>query len=459
MIIMLQQFINRKYELNFLNNKYTENKPQLIIIYGRRRAGKTELIKEFINKKKAVYHLCTEDSLLENVNYLKLEFYNITGKSYFLNLDVDLFTLFKYFIDEIKNEKIIIVFDEIPYLISISRGVLSVFQKIYDELITNSNLFIIFSGSSISMMENEILNFKSPLYGRRTGSIEITGFDINLISYFYNNNFEDIVKINSIFGNIPFYLSLIDKNKSIEWNIKNKIFTKGEILYEEPRILLKEEFREPRVYELILKKISEGHNTYGDLQNSLHIDSGNISKYLETLISSRFIRYIIPLNQKRRGIYEVNDYFLNFYYKFVYPNISDLEIGNIDAVYNRIDGNLNTFYGHTFERLVLNMISKHIIPVPIKNFHINKFWHKDVEIDGVAINDENDVVFIEIKFSSDVDGIKIFRDLKYKSMNVKIKRNGEFFMVIAKSFKTKSDECINIDFDDIEKIIKRLNKS
>jgi len=458
MIIMIQQFINRKYELNFLNKKYDEDKPQLIIIYGRRRIGKTELIKEFISGKKAVYHLCTADSIEENIKYLKSEFYNITGKSYFLNLDVDLFTLFKYLIEEIKDEKIIIAFDEITYLISLNSGILSIFQKIYDELIVNSKLYIIFSGSSISMMEDEILNFKSPIYGRRTGSLEINGFDPNLIAYFYPGNFEDIIKIHSIFGNVPFYLSLINKNQSIEWNIKNLILSKGEILYEEPKILLKEEFREPRIYEMILKKISEGKNTYGEIQNSLHIDSGNISRYLETLISSRFIRYIIPLNQKRRGIYEINDYFLNFYYKFVESNRSGLELGNIEAVFKKINDNLNTFYGHTFERIALEMISKGIINIPIDNFNVKKFWKKDVEIDGVAINDKNDVIFIEIKFVSDVDGISIYNELKYKSLSVNTRRNKEYYMIIAKSFKTKSSEVINVDFNYIDKIIKKLNK-
>ncbi len=458
MIIMIQQFINRKYELNFLNKKYDEDKPQLIIIYGRRRIGKTELIKEFISGKKTVYHLCTADSIEENITYLKSEFSSITGKSYFLNLEVDLFTLFKYLIDEIKDEKIIIALDEITYLVSLNKGILSIFQKIYDELMVNSRLFIIFSGSSISMMEDEILNFKSPVYGRRTGSLEISGFDPNLIEYFYPGDFEDIVKIHSIFGNVPFYLSLIDKNQNIEWNIKNIILSKGEILYEEPKILLKEEFREPRIYEMILKRISEGKNTYGELQNALHLDSGNISRYLETLISSRFIKYIIPLNQKRRGIYEINDYFLNFYYKFVDPNRSDLELGNIESVFKKINNNLNTFYGHTFERIALEMVSRGIIPIPIHNFQVNKFWHKDVEIDGVATNDKNDVVFIEIKFVPDVDGIKIYNELKYKSLSVNIKRNKEYYMIIAKSFKTKSNEAINVDFADINKIIKKLNK-
>ena len=101
-----------------------------------------------------------------------------------------------------------------------------------------------------------------------------------------------------------------------------------------------------------------------------------------------------------------------------------------DILFKKINNNLNTFYGHTFERIALEMVSRGIIPIPIDNFQVNKFWHKDVEIDGVATNDKNDVVFVEIKFVPEVDGIKIYNELKYKSLSVNIKRNKEYYMII-----------------------------
>ncbi len=448
MIIMLQQFINRKYELKFLNDKYNENKKELIIIYGRRRIGKTMLIKKFVENKKYIYHLCTLDSMDENLNSLKNKFAEITGKDYFNDLKSNFYELFKYFINEIKSDKVIIVLDEFPNLIELNHGIVSIMQKIFDELMDNTMLYIILSGSSIGMMEDELLSYKSPLYGRRTGSIELTGFNIRNIKYFYNSNMEDLIKINAVFGSIPFYLSLIDRDKSVEENIKNKILKKGEILYEEPKILLKEEFREPRIYELILRYISMGHNTYGEIVNATHLDKGNISKYLETLISVRLVNYTLPLNQKRRGIYEINDYFLNFYYKFVYPNLSDLEINKVDEVMEIIKKNINTYYGHAFERIIIDMIRNNIIKLPFKIMYVKRFWYKDIEIDAIAGNDETDeMAFIECKFSDNVDGIKVFNDLKYKSLKVDYKRNREYFIIIAKSFKTKSEYAINIDFN------------
>jgi AAA+ ATPase superfamily predicted ATPase len=449
---MIQQFIDRKYELDFLNEKYKENKKQLIIIYGRRRIGKTSLIKKFIEDKKYIYHFCTFDSLDENIDSLKYSFSIITGKEYFNSLNVNFYDLFKYFINEIKSDKIILVLDEFPNLIELNRGIVSLMQKIFDEVMYDAQLYIILSGSSISMMEDELLSYKSPLYGRRTGSLELNGFNLKSIKYFYNSNVDDLVKFISVFGNVPFYLSLVDKTQSIEQNIRNRILKKGEILYEEAKILLKEEFREPRIYELILKQISLGHNSYGEIVNATHLDKGNISKYLETLVSVKLVNYILPLGEKRRGIYEINDYFLNFYYKFVYPNLSELEINNIDNVMDIIRKNLNTYFGHMFERIIIDMLKNGVISLPFKPSYVQRFWHKDIEIDAVAGNDENEeMAFIECKFKDNVEGIKIYNELKYKSLQVNYKRNKEYYIIVAKSFKTKSEYAINIDFDILSK--------
>ncbi len=459
MIIMLQQFVNRVKELKILETKFMENKKQLVIIYGRRRIGKTELIKKFIENKRYIYYLCTQDSIINNINELKLQFASVTGKAYFADLETDFYNLFKYFINEIKSEKIIIVLDEFPNLIDLFPGIVSVMQKIYDELMDKSSLYIILSGSSISMMEDELLSYKSPLYGRRTGSLELSTFGIREARYFYNINFEDLIKIYSIFGGIPFYLSLADKNLTVEENIINKIMTKGEILYEEPKILLKEEFREPRVYELILRYISIGYNTYGKLENATHLDKGNISKYLETLISVKLIDYIMPLNQKRRGIYEIKDYFMTFYYRFVYPNLSMLEIDQTDKVMALIRTDLNIYYGHAFEKIVIEMIKRGIVELPFMPTNVKRFWKKEVEIDAIAMNeDTGDICFIECKFSDNVDGLQIYHDLKYKSLSVDFRRSREYYMIVAKSYKTRSKEAINLDFQELDKLTSRIDK-
>jgi AAA+ ATPase superfamily predicted ATPase len=246
---------------------------------------------------------------------------------------------------------------------------------------------------------------------------------------------------------------------TVEENIINKIMTKGEILYEEPKILLKEEFKEPRVYELILRYISIGYNTYGKLENATHLDKENISKYLETLISVRLIDYILPLNQKSRGMYEIKDYFMTFYYRFVYPNLSMLEIDQRDKVMALIKTDLNIYYGHAFEKIIIEMIKTGIIELPFVPTNVKRFWKEEVEIDAIALNeDTGDICFVECKFSDNVDGLQIYHDLKYKSLSVYFRRTGEYYMIVAKSYKTLSEEAINIDFQILDKLTSKINK-
>ena len=241
-----QKFVDRQRELEFLEKKYREDKANLIVIYGRRRVGKTELIKKFLENKKGIYILCSKDSLNENIKELKRKFFEITKREYFLKLEtLSFFDIFKYFVEEIGDEKIIIVLDEFPYLIELNPGIVSVFQKIWDELLENTKIFLILCGSSIGMMETEVLGYKSPLYGRRTGEWKVEPLNFRHVKNFFEKyNIEDLFKIYSICGGTPFYLAKLDPELTVEENIKRKILTKGEVLYNEPKVLLKEEFRE-----------------------------------------------------------------------------------------------------------------------------------------------------------------------------------------------------------------------
>jgi AAA+ ATPase superfamily predicted ATPase len=458
---MIQQFFNREKELEFLEKKYSENSAQLIVIYGRRRVGKTELIKKFLQGKKGIYILCSRTTLLENLQELKRKFYEVTGKEYFLKLETNsFFETFKIFVDEVKDEKIVIIFDEFPYLIEIDKGIVSVFQKIWDELLKNTKIFMILCGSSISMMENEVLSYKSPLYGRRTGQWKVEPFEFKHVrKIFENKSLEETIKIWSIFSSIPYYLSFVDNNLSVEENIKNNILKKGEVLFEEPKILLKEEFRESKTYTLILKYISLGYNSQGELSSITGIEKGNLSKYLSVLEETQLIEYVLPLGQRKRGIYILKDPFFNFWFRFVYPNLSDLEIGLVDEVFSRISQALNSYFGEMFERLILELIKSKTINLPISFDWIGKWWYKDKEIDIVALNGKtSEIVFGECKWQENVDAQKVLDALKEKSKFVKWRneKRKEYYLIVAKSFEKKIEEenVILIDLNDLEMALK-----
>lgn len=446
MILVIQPFVNREQELEFLNRKYAENSPQMIVLYGKRRIGKTELIKKFMEDKEGVYILCTNDSTQENIKEMKDKFAILTGKNYFHDINPSSFyELFTYLSEEMGNKKAVIAIDEFPYLIELNRGVVSVYQKICDELLEKNNIFLIICGSSMGMMETEVLGYKSPLYGRHTGEWKVSPMSFrHMNSFFKYYSQTDLFKIWAVCGGIPYYLRKLDSSLSVEENIRKNILKKGEVLYNEPKILLREEFREPKVYTLILKYLSLGYNKQGEISSVTGIEKGNLSKYLSVLENLHFVEHVLPLGRRKGGIYEMNDPFFRFWFRFVYPNMSDLEMGLVDVVYSRISSQINAYYGKQFEGLVIEEMKNGRIPQPFPFTDLRPWWHKEREIDVVAVNDETkQILFAECKWKTlDArDAHRVITTLEKKSEYVQWNNDSrkEYFALFAKKIEGKED--------------------
>ncbi|WMT52287.1 MAG: DUF234 domain-containing protein [Ferroplasma sp.] len=150
---------------------------------------------------------------------------------------------------------------------------------------------------------------------------------------------------------------------------------------------------------------------------------------------------------------------MNFYHRFVYPNLSVLEIDQTDSIMGVIKNDLNNYYRHAFGKIVIEMIRSGIIKLLFIHRGVKRFWKKDVEIDAVAVNEETGgICFIECKFSDNVDGIQIYHNLKYKSISVDFRSNKEYYMVIAKSYRTRSEDSINLDFQELDKLTRKVDK-
>ncbi|NPA75455.1 MAG: ATP-binding protein [Euryarchaeota archaeon] len=448
---MIPQFVDRERELQFLEEIYAEKGFKMVAIYGRRRVGKTELIKRFIKDKKGAYVLLTNESLRENIKYIKEALSEALNEEYIAKLDVDslydLFHLIKF-----GNERFVLVLDEFPYLMDIKPSLLTSFQKIVDDILSKTNILLIISGSSLSMMENDVLGYRSPLYGRNVNSWKLQPFDFPTI-YFMFKDIHTAMETYFVFGGIPYYLTMYDPSLSLKDNIKRKVLTKGRELYEEPLILLREEFRESRTYRLILKYISLGYQSVGKLSNATGMDKSNLSKYLDTLKETEFVEHILPFGKKRGGIYRIKDPFFDFWFRFVYPHRGDLEIGNIDKVMAIIERDINTYFGRRFEILIHELMRIGLFP-ELKTFKNPKmWWHKDVEIDIVASTGDT-LLLGECKWSDNVDPVKIVNSLKRKGETMKL--HGKIkYAVFAKSFSRKCRDAYCYDLRDIEKMIIR----
>ena len=439
-------FVNRKRELEFLERKWEEKRAQLIIIYGRRRVGKTMLLKEFLKEKKGVYFLSTADSMDENVKGLAEKLAELTGKEYFMEVK-DFGRLFRYLADEIGGERAAIIIDEFQYLMALEPGILSILQKVWDEHLKGTNLFLVLCGSSVGMME-KTMEYKSPLYGRRTGQWKVEPFDIRGIAeMFPEKSMEELVKTYAVFGGVPFYLDLV-RGLSVEEAIREKVLRKGEVLYEEPEFLLREELREPRVYKLILKGLALGYETLGELVNFTGLSRGHISRYLDTLERLDLVGYELPYGKRKRGRYYIKDNLFNFWFRFVYPNLGDLELGLVDEVWAKIEPKLNAYYGKVFERLVVEMLRQKMIDFGQRR--VARWWHKGEEIDVVAELEEG-LLFVEVKWSElkRREAEKIIGELKRKAEHFE---GNKRFLLIAKKVEDKGEGMM--DLEDLEKLIR-----
>ena len=440
------RFVNRKSELQFLNEKWRANHAQLIILYGKRRVGKTELSIRFIKNKPHIYFLCERLA----ASYQLKKFTETTAeyfKDEFLPADGfrDWETALKYLAH--KNEKIAIIIDEFPYLAETDTSIPSAFQKAWDLYLKDSKVYLILLGSSISMMEKTVLSHKAPLYGRRTGQFLIKPFGFKeLKEFFPSKSFEEILSIYGVVGGTPLYLNKFHGKNYID-AIEKEILKKGEPLYDEVEFLLREELKEPRNYFAILQAISLGKHKLSEIINETGFDKGTVSRYLSILDSIQITKKEIPVTEKmpeksRKGIYRIDDNFVHFWFRLVFRHRSLLEENRIDKVILKIKEAMPGLLAENYERIAHEILmdalpARRKKDYPIAGFeYYGRWWDKTGEIDLVATNSQtNEIIFGEVKWSNKHVGTNIYEDLKKNSQTVdwgKPNRK-EYFALFSKS--------------------------
>jgi hypothetical protein len=439
-------FINRERELGALGKFWKENEAQLIVIYGKRRIGKTELIKQFIKGKPHVYFLAQRINDKENLKLLG----EAIGEFYSDDILKRVgFQEWKWFFEYAKNhikEKMVLVFDEFPYLAEANKGISSIFQAGWDEHIKNTPVFLILCGSSIGMMEDEVLSQKAPLFGRRTGQIFLKPFFFTDACKFYPGlSFERCLDFFAIAGGNPSYLKRFNPSVSLDRNMVENILQPEAFLYDEVEFILREELREPRNYFAILKAIALGKNKFGEIVNETGLAKGILHKYLFILEDLRLIQKEVPVTEKnplksRKGLYKLQDQFIRFWFRYVLPNRRNIEEGTTDYVLEKIKNDFPTLVADNYETLCQEIIKCHedkLFPLE----RIGRWWDRNEEIDLVALNEEEKkILFGEAKWSNKPVGVDIYEDLKRKTQLVDWNRDGrtEYFCLFSKSGFTEN---------------------
>jgi AAA+ ATPase superfamily predicted ATPase len=402
--------IGRVKELNFLEEKYASLDSELIVVYGRRRLGKTLLLKESIKKLNyGMYFLLTNESPNKNLEDFREILSEKLNQPLIKEVTSTSWSDFFRKILPLLPNNYVFIFDEIPYLFSQEKSLISQFQKIYDEYFQEKKIKLILCGSSISVMD-EIQSYSSPLYGRRTGKINLKPFTIEETQMYLSqiNSLEDVFKYHLLFGGVPYYLKQIDQTLSFKQNIKSLFFGENTIFDDEISFLLKEEFKEIRNYQTILKAISVGKNTYSKINEVVELKS-SLSSYLTSLESLSLIsqkRSFFDKENSKKTKYILTDNFIfiwfNVFYKYKKQISNDLIQEKI------IQEIIPQGLGFLFEKECLKILSS-------KYLKINSFFNKEgVEIDLLCLNEDDSIDVFECKFQKHVRRNEVLTKLKTK---------------------------------------------
>ncbi len=464
------KFIDRKEELTFLEKRYRKKGFEFFVIYGRRRIGKTELIKQFLKDKPHIYLLCDKSGTERNIHRFKSKIAEYLDEPPIESNNLE--EIFSYLVKKTQREQVIIAFDEFSYLVEKDNAAPSLFQVIIDEILQKTNMFLILCGSSISMMEKGVLSSKSALYGRKTAHMKIGTIPFSLFHEFFpSNSIEKNVESYAILGGVPFYLEKFsDKKRSLE-NAREQIFDKTGHLYEEIDFLLQEELREPDVYKSILTALASGHTKVVDIANASGIKVHDIDKYLKVLIRLGIIKKENPITtvKSKKTTYSIDDNFFSFSFSFSEPYKSNLEIGELKTVEEHLQHAFNAYVGKKFEKLVREeFIHNLAFMTPSKT---GKWWghyrdgttntRREIEIDIVALDEyAQKILFGECKWQNNVDGNQVLQELTAKTDYFEGPRKHlqyeKCYLIVAKSFKKKTPEknVYYLDLKDLEKLVK-----
>ncbi|MFC7116638.1 ATP-binding protein [Natronoarchaeum sp. GCM10025703] len=416
-------FHDREEELDTLTAAVESPGSDFVVVYGRRRVGKTELLKEFCADRPHIYFLAAQEA-------------EHRQREKFLDQVADYFDervpridswdeAFEYLGENLQREDLVVVIDEFPYLVEENDSLPSYVQAFVDQALDGTDSMLVLCGSSVSTMESEILGHESPLYGRRTAQLDVTPFSFQQARAVISYNIADAVRSYAVTGGTPMYLTLFDYDQSLAANIQSHVLSPSAVLYNEPEFLLRTELRTPARYMSILEAVALGHTTPNEISGATGIDSGPLSKYLQTLRRLRLIERDVPITasgkKSKRSRYRVADEFLRFWFRYVEPHRSSIEEAPEIVYDGTIEPDLPTHVATTFEDVCQEAVWEEIRRGELEPYsEVGRWWYGEEEIDivGLAPNDDR-VLLAECKWTTDPVGEDLVERLRAKAKHVR----------------------------------------
>ena len=424
------KFIGRKREMEKLESEYSRDR-SFVVIYGRRRVGKTTLIKEFLKDKTAFYFLATEEIESQSMKRLAGVVARTTKNRLLQNATfMDWLDLFQVIADYEPEKKKVFVIDEFPYLVKTNSAFPSILQNAWDEVLKDKNVMLILSGSLIGMMQKHALSYDSPLYGRRTSQMRLAPLLFTDIYAVQSLSFTESVEQYAVTGGVPKYLEFFEDGRELTEQIKDAVLSKNGFLYEEPFFLLKSESMTAVNYFSIIKAIADGNHKIGKIAGVLGIESSKLTPYLSTLSELGFVEKRTPVTEKnpeksRKGLYFIADNFIRFWFKYVYPYKGELELDNMQIVLEEMKKDFETkFVAFAYEDICKDIFANlckrgvvDFVPSRIGAYWLNDYTG-DTEIDVMAVDNQNKRIFAgECKYHRNPVDAPVYYALKEKVLN------------------------------------------
>jgi len=419
----------RMRELRSLEELYGNDEFTFAVVYGRRRVGKTSLINEFIsrNDKKTISFTATENTDIVNLEKFSQKIFEVYPELSSIRSFPTWESAFDYVAKRSEQEKLILVIDEFPYLAKANPAISSELQRHIDLFLQNTNMMLILCGSSMSFMEKQVLGYESPLYGRRTAQYRVMPLDYyDSAAFFENTSMEDRLLGYAVTGGIPQYLKVISKERTVEKGIEKAFFTKEGFLYEEPHNLLKQELREPALYNAIITTIANGATKLTEIASKVKEEDSKVAKYIKNLIHLGILEKELSMFAKneRDGIYRIKDNMYRFWHRFVPDNVTLIESGYERVYENRVKQFIPDYMGHVFEAVckqyLLRLNAKDMLPFLFDT--IGGWWggnpitKKGTEIDIVASSKDGRMIVGECKWKNKETGCDVYKGLKEKEI-------------------------------------------
>ena len=457
------KFVDRLEEMSTLENEYRRHSASFVVVYGRRRVGKTELIRHFIKEKPSLYFLASEESESLNRESFKRQAADYLNDDLLREAAIERWELiFERLVASSDSKRLVIVIDEFQYIGKNNPAFLSVFQGIWDNLLSKNNVMIILCGSLVSMMMSQTLNYDSPLYGRRTAQIRLRPIKFEYYNEFFDSQYseEELVKRYSLTGGVPKYIEMFQNSSDLNRAIQESLLNVSSYLYDEPNFLLQKEVSEIGSYFSILRTIAEGNHKVSSIAALVQQKQTNLPRYLKVLIDLDLLEREVPVTENnpdksKKGQYQIRDNFLRFWFKFIYPNRSYVEMSHSDVVMNRlsknfIDGHVSYVFEQICQEKLWNLSANGKLPGILER--IGRWWDNSHEIDVVGLSEsDNLLVAGECKFWNGPVGANILSQLEHKTTFIDWHKDSRKNIYILFSINGFTDElkAVAKDRDDV----------